>query len=406
MEQNLSEKVSKIPEALSIYINQLVYAEKRKGIDIITLSLGEAFFSIPLYSFEKLDVEKSYHYSESMGLPELREKILSYYNQNYNAEIGGIENILISSGSKPIIYMALQAVLNDNEEVLIHEPAWLSYEEQVKLANGIPKFIPYYCETENFEDYFTDKTKVLILNNPNNPSGKCYTKAQLEKLHRLCNQRGAFLLMDEAYSDFVDKENEFVSLAAVAKDLKGIIVVNSLSKNMGMSGWRIGYVIAETKIIYNILKLNQHLITCAPTILQMYLANYFEQIIAITMPQVKEVVAKRKRIKSYLDRIGLPYLEGNATFYFFISTEGFEDSSIDLCMYILFKYGIAAVPGNAYGESTEKFIRIGIGAESEERIQYALNVIKSVIAMKEVDKQYIARRLADNHFHKFEEVNV
>ncbi|UZQ50535.1 pyridoxal phosphate-dependent aminotransferase [Clostridium kluyveri] len=399
-EMQISKKVEGIPEALSIYVNQLVYAEKRKGIDVTTLSLGEAFFDIPMFDFKELNFEKGYHYSESYGIPELREKIVKYYNSMYGANINGIDEVLISCGSKPIIYMVIQAILNEGDEVLIHEPSWLSYQEQIKLANGVPKFIPYDCTVKDFNHYYTNKTKILILNNPNNPAGWIYSKEELELLYGECRKKGIYILVDEAYSDFID-DGLFTSLAAVAPDLDGAVVVNSLSKNMGISGWRIGYVIAEKRLIHNILKLNQHLITCAPTILQMYLARYFDDIIKITLPQAKEVIKKRKRIKTYMDSIKLSYLPGDSTFYFFVSIDEFEDSVLDLSMYLLFRYGISTVPGDAYGKSTGKFIRIGIGVESEERLKNALDIIKAVIESKYVDQAFIDKKLKENGFQRF-----
>ena len=131
-----SDKVRSIPEAMSIYINQLVYSEKRKGKRILTLSLGEAYFDIPLYPFEQIDFVKGHHYSDSMGLPELREKILEYYNSRYGSDIQGIKNILISIGSKIILYMVMESILNRGDEVLVYEPAWLSYQEQIRLAES------------------------------------------------------------------------------------------------------------------------------------------------------------------------------------------------------------------------------------------------------------------------------
>lgn len=208
--------------------------------------------------------------------------------------------------------------------------------------------------------------------------------------------------MDEAYSDFVLDDNEFCSLAKIVPDLEGIFVVNSLSKNMGMSGWRVGYVIGEESRIRNILKLNQHLITCAPTILQMYLSKYFDDIINITLPQVKEVVKKRERIINYIEEIGLKYLKGSSTFYIFLEVKDIKEDVLDFCLYLLFKYGIATVPGSAYGKSTNKFIRIGIGAESEERIYYALDVIKLVIDQQLTDVDYVKDKLKKNGFYRFE----
>lgn len=398
----VSERIENIPEALSIYINQLVYSERRKGIDITTLSLGESFFDIPMFSFSEIDFVKGYHYSDSMGLPELRRQILDYYNENYGTRLINLDEILISSGSKVIIYMVMQAILNEGDEVLIHEPAWLSYQEQAKLVGAIPAFIPYDCNIDLFDNYFTEKTKLLILNNPNNPAGWLYTEDELRTIYQKCLERGIYILMDEAYSDFISDGEEFCSLAKIVPDLKGVFIVNSLSKNMGMSGWRVGYVIANSKRISDILKLNQHMVTCAPTVLQMYISRYFDDIIAATLPQVKEVVKKRERIVNYIEQIGLKCLKGASTFYIFLNVEGVKQDVMDFCLFLLFKYGIATVPGRAYGKSTEKFIRVGIGVESEERIHYALDVIKMVMEQNLTDSRYVEDRLKKNGFHKFE----
>ena len=179
--KEINSVVENIPEALSIYINQIVYSLKRKGLDIITLSLGEAYFDIPQFSFDEIDFVKGYHYSDSHGLPELRKKILDYYNKFYKAKIPSIDNILISCGSKVILFLVMLLVLQKKDEVLIHEPAWLSYQEQAKIAGGNPIFIPYNCKVEDFKNYFTTNTKLLILNNPNNPAGFIYKKEELKK---------------------------------------------------------------------------------------------------------------------------------------------------------------------------------------------------------------------------------
>ena len=402
----INKVVDEIPEALSIYINQLVYSEKRKGVDVITLSLGEAFFEIPQFSFDEIDFVKGYHYSDSLGLPELRKKILEYYNAHYGSRITGIENILVSSGSKSIIYMVMQLVLDPGNEVLIHEPAWLSYQEQAKLAGGRPVFIPYDVALTQAERYITEKTKLLVVNNPNNPAGCVYSRDCLEKVYSICRERGIYILSDEAYSDFTGENEEFVSMSAVAEELEGVFIVNSLSKNMGMSGWRIGYTLAEQAIIMKLLKLNQHIITCAPTVLQMYMAHYFDNIIKITLPQVKDVVQKRKRIADYIDKIGLKRLGGESTFYIFLDVSEANVDTLDFCLFLLLKYGIAAVPGGAYGQSTGHFIRIGVGAEPEERLKRAIDTIKMMIENGLVDVEYVNKRLRKNGFYRFGEADL
>ena len=383
----ISRKVNAIPEALSVYINQLVYDLRRKNRDIVALSLGESFFEIPSFDFKSLDFNRGYHYSDTRGLPMLRERIAGFYRSKYNAVVVA-DDILISAGSKAIIFMCMQAVIEPGEEVIIHEPAWLSYREQAMLVGADVKFIPFDTPCANFEKYFSNRTKMLIVNNPNNPAGRIYSANELLDLYQQCRSRGIYLLVDEAYSDFI-LDDSFHSMAKLVPDHDGVIVINSLSKNMGMSGWRIGYVIAAQRLLSALLKLNQHLITCAPTILQLYLIEYFDDILTHTLPQVHAVVEKRERIRRRMDEIGLNYLPGNATFYFFVSVGDYSGSVHDLALYLLVEKGISVVPGSAYGSTVDRFIRISIGTESEERIDYALLTLYDVLNSKSIESTWI-----------------
>lgn len=398
----IRDATKSIPEALSIYINQLVYELKRKGNDITVLSLGEAFFMIPMFSFQEIDFEKGYHYSDSQGIPELRERIAEFYEQEYSAKVSAKDEILITAGSKPVIYFAMLAVLNPGDEVMIHEPGWLSYQEQIRLVGAKPVFIPYNVTVDNFKDYITDRTKMLIINNPNNPAGRVYKESELISIYEQCRPKGIYIMVDEAYSDFVIDE-KFHSMASVVPDKDGVIVVNSLSKNMGMSGWRVGYTISTPTVVKQVLKLNQHIITCAPTILQYYMAKYFFDVTKITLPQVRETVEKRKRIGLFMEELGLNKISGGATFYFMVSIEDFPGTGLDLALYLLLQHQIAVVPGSAYGKSTARYVRIGIGTESEERIREALHVFKNTIGMKNLDKQQLYKTLKNQGLHKFDE---
>lgn len=399
-ELSKSNVIDKIPEALSVYINQLVYDLRRQKRDVISLSLGESYFNIPRFPFEPLDFEKGYHYSDSQGIPELRDKIADYYNKYYGTDVNGKDDILISAGSKPIIFMCMLAILNPRDEVLIHEPAWLSYQEQVKLCNAKVSFIPYNEKINFFEKYFTDKTRLMIINNPNNPSGRVYSKDELLEIYSTCRSRGVYLMVDEAYSDFVIDE-DFVSILNLVPNMDGVITINSLSKNMGMSGWRIGYMIATPKFISKILKLNQHLVTCGPTILLQYVSKYFDDILAYTLPQVREVVEKRKRIAKYLDENEIKFLPGSSTFYFFIDVSTYDGDILNLSLHMLLEHDIAMVPGLAYGKSTEKFLRMSIGTETEERIYLAIQSLK-ISMMNSYDSETINKELSRLSLPNFE----
>jgi aminotransferase len=386
--------VKDMPEASSIFVNQLVHDLRRAGEDVTTLSLGEAFFEIPQFDFGKLDLTKSHHYSESLGLFDLRVKLADYHRRRYNTSVDPRTEILISAGSKPLIYMAMLTVLTAGNEVLIHEPSWLSYPEQARLIGAVPQFIPFDAAIDDFENYFTPLTRMLIICNPNNPAGHVYSPASLQALHRLCRRRGVYLLVDEAYSEFA-VQGEFVSAASISEDKEGIILVNSLSKNLGISGWRIGYVVSHPNFIAELLKVNQHLITCAPTILQMYCAEYFDKMLDVALPQVRKVVEKREIVAAMLADAGLTCLGGNATFYFFVSIGNFPGSSEDFAMNLLFRNRVGVVPGSAYGRSTDRFIRISIGTETEPRIAEALSAIKKMTLLNSLDRDALIEEIGE-----------
>ena len=291
--------------------------------------------------------------------------------------------------------MCFLSLLNNKEEILIHEPAWLSYKEQVKLANGKPKFFPYDEKLTNLEKYINKKTKAFVINNPNNPVGKLYSKKELKFIFDICKKKKIYLIVDEAYSDFVINK-KFFSCVNLDIKMKNLIIVNSLSKNLGMSGWRIGYLMSNTEFLKLIEKLNQHLITCAPTFLQMYMEKNFDKILSYTLPQIKNLLEKRKRIQKFLDKLNFKYLDGDSTFYFFIDISEYKQNAFTLCINLLIDELISIVPGNAYGEKTNNFLRISIGTESEDKIYQSLKILKHNLENKKYSIKSTLKKL-DNY---------
>lgn len=373
-----SKLANSIEEAGSIRVNQMVYDRRRAKKDVVVLSLGEAFFKIPMFDFKQIDFEAGYHYADSRGLPQLRERIAEYY-ANYDVKCDSNKEILITTGSKMAIYLSLLATVNPGDEVLLQEPYWLSYPEQIKLCRGIIKVIPYWEKAENFGAYITNRTKMLILNNPNNPAGRTYSMEELRKIYNVCLEADAYLMVDEAYSDFC-LNKEFHSAGMLNNEFRNIIIVNSLSKNMGMSGWRLGYVIAGERLIDKVLCLTEHTITCAPTVLMSYTAKYFYEILNHTLPQVHAIVRKREEVKKFMESINLSFLGGASTFYFFVNIGESGRNSEEYAEWLLKEYDIAVVPGSCYGMNTDEFVRIGVGTESLERIKAALEVIKASVS--------------------------
>jgi aminotransferase len=375
---NLSKVTSDAEQAMSIKYNTMVYELKRTGKKVLVLSLGEAFFDIPLFPFDTLPFPDIYHYSDSRGLPELREKLAEFFLRKYDIPINYEKEILITAGSKAAIHFTLMAILNPGDEVIIPEPFWVSYPEQVKLCYGNPVCVPYGKTVFNFEEYIGKRTKAIIICNPNNPTGYTYSKKELEHLLFLTSKYNIWLLCDEAYSEFVD-DNGFISPGKLDREKKHTIIFNSISKNYGISGWRLGYVIGDENLIFNILKVNQHIITCPATILEFYVKQYFYDILKHTEPQIKELIQKRKEVARFMKEIGLNALPGEATFYFFVSIAPSQLSSEEFCTKLLHEYFISTVPGIGYGRSCDKFIRVSIGTSSIEEIKPALKKIKTLI---------------------------
>jgi aspartate aminotransferase/aminotransferase len=205
-------------------------------------------------------------------------------------------------------------------------------------------------------------------------------KEELEFLHTLARSHDIYVLSDEAYSDFLLDSDEFISLGLNDPTKEHSIICNSMSKNYGMSGWRIGYVITNADLTFQILKINQHLITCPATILEYYLAQHFDDILAITKPQIRELVEKRKELSRYMDSLRMKYLSGSATFYFFVSIEDSRLSSEEFCTRLLKEYHISTVPGLGYGQSCGRFIRVSVGTENMERMMYGIRMINELIS--------------------------
>lgn len=374
----LSRATADAEQAMSIKYNTMVYELQRRGVKVIVLSLGEAFFDIPLWPMDDLPHPQIYHYSHSRGIPELRQRLAEYFLGTYDVPIDAEREILVTAGSKAAIYMTLLSVLDPGDEVILHEPAWVSYPEQVRLCYGVPVGVPHHKTVFDFEHYITPRTRAIIINNPNNPRGHVFREDELRHLLGLARRHGLWLLSDEAYSDFL-LDDAFVSLGSLDREKTHTIVCNSISKNYGISGWRLGYVIGNAELIFNVLKVNQHLITCPATILQHYVARHFQRILDITKPQIHAVMRKRSELAAHMDEIGLEYLEGTATFYFFVSIAPSRLGSEEFCTRLLTEQHVSVVPGSGYGASCDRFVRVSVGTASQEENMYGLRKIKELI---------------------------
>jgi aspartate aminotransferase/aminotransferase len=363
---------------MSIKYNNMVYELKRLGVRVIVLSLGEAFFDIPLFPMDDLPQPQIYHYTPSRGIPELRQKICEYYLRAHGVAVDPEREIIVTAGSKAAIHFSMMSVLNPGDEVIMHEPTWVSYPEQVKLCYGVPVSMPYTCRALDYESYITERSKLIVINNPHNPRGEVFTRRDLKYLVDLAKANGLYILTDEAYSDFL-VGGKFYSLGVIDVEKSNVIICNSISKNFGISGWRLGYSITNAALTDQILKVNQHIITCPASILQFYMSRHFDEIIKITCPQIAALMEKRRRVAEFMDRLKLRYLAGSATFYFFVQIAPSRLGSEEFCARLLNEEHVSAVPGLGYGKSCDSFVRISVGTEAIEDIEFGLLRLKELI---------------------------
>lgn len=371
--------VQDVSEAISIKFNNRVYEKRSRGEDVIALSYGEACFDIPLFGFDDLPMPGLYHYSHSRGIAELRALLAGYYARHYGVPVDPATEIVVTAGSKIALHMAFMAILAPGDEVLIQEPAWVSYPEQVRLCHGQPVRIPYDVEIADYRRFITDRTRAIVVNNPNNPTGRLVSDEEWRELHRIAEEHDCFIVSDEAYSDYVLRPGDFISAAVHDPAKAHTIVCNTLSKNYGMSGWRIGYAITNPELLYQILKVNQHLVTCPATVLEHYMARHFDEVLAITAPQIREVVEKRAAVARMLTAAGLGCMPGEGTFYLFASIEGSALGSEAFCERLLEERGVSVVPGIGYGDSCDGFVRLSVGWESMERIRQGVEQIAGLL---------------------------
>jgi aminotransferase len=381
---------AEINESMSVKFSNAVYATQDRGGDLIVLSSGEANFDIPLFRFDDLPIPQLYKYSYTRGLPQFRALLSDHYQRRFGVTIDPESEMIITAGSKLAIHITFMAILEPGDEVLIHEPAWASYPEQVRLCHGRPVRIPYDATLADYGRYVTERTRAIVVNNPNNPTGRVVTRREWQALHQFASEHDLYIVSDEGYSDYVPRPDDFISAAIDDPGKTHTIVCNTLSKNYGMSGWRIGYVFTNADLLFNIMKINQHLITCPATILQLYMARHFHEVLAITAPQIRDVVSKRNDVARILHDRGFRVLPGDGTFYLFVSIEDSELRSEEFCRRLLVERGISTVPGVAYGQSCDRFIRITAGSESLDRICIGIDRIAQLVRETAVPNSRLA----------------
>ncbi len=388
----LSNRLNIISPSCTIGISSKVKNMRESGMDVISLSIGEPDFNVPKkaieYGIKSLNENRT-KYDLVPGVTILREeickKLLEENNCCYSAD-----EIVLSSGAKNAITNALLVVTDPGDEVLIPKPYWVSYSEMTKLVNAVPvpietsKTNDFKLTADLLKKYITDKTKMLLLNNPSNPTGSVYTKEELLEIVNICLEKNIYILSDEIY-ERICYNNEFVSIASLGEEVKNItITVNGFAKSAAMTGLRLGYTASNKKIAKGISAIQGHLIS-HPSLTSQYIGygalKYCKDDID---NMVKIYKSRRDLITSKLNTIKyVDYIYPNGAFYVFIDLSQVAEKykynksfSVEFCDEFLSKYNVAIVPGQAFG--IDEYVRISYACSEKEFLE-GLNRLENFI---------------------------
>lgn len=341
--------------------------------DVISLSVGEPDFDTPwhirdegIYSLEKGRT----FYTSNAGLKELKEEICNYLKRKQNLEYHPQNEVFVTVGGSEGIDVALRAMLNPGEEVLIPQPSYVSYEPCAILANGVPVIIELKAENEfrltaeELEAAITDKTKILILPFPNNPTGAIMERKDLEAIAEVIIKHDIFVISDEIYSELTYK-GKHVSIVEIPGMQERTILINGFSKAYAMTGWRLGYACGPKEIISQMLKIHQFAIMCAPTTSQ-YAAVEAMRNGDEDVEQMRESYNQRRRYLMHaFKEMGLDCFEPFGAFYVFPCIKEFGLTSDEFATKFLQEEKVAIVPGTAFGDCGEGFLRVSYAASLE-----------------------------------------
>ena len=362
--------------------------------DAISLGVGEPDFDTPwhireegIYSLEKGRT----FYTSNSGLKELREEIVRYLERRIHVSYDPLREVLITVGGSEGIDAAFRAMLNPGDEVLIPQPSYVSYEPCAVLADGVPVIIELKEENEfrltkeELLAAITDKTKILVLPFPNNPTGAIMEKENLEAIAEVCIEKDIFVLSDEIYSELSYK-GDHVSIASLPGMRERTILINGFSKAYAMTGWRLGYACGPADIIAQMTKIHQYAIMCAPTTSQYAaveaLRNGDEDV-----AMMRESYDQRRRfLMNAFQELGLSCFEPYGAFYTFPSIKEFGMSSDEFATRFLEEEKVAVVPGTAFGACGEGFLRISY-AYSLEQLKEALGRLSHFVARLRAEKE-------------------
>jgi len=379
----LSKRASELKPSPTLAITAKARELRRMGIDVISFGAGEPDFDTPEFVKEaavRALREGKTKYAPAAGIPELREALSQKFKEQ-NEVAYSPEEVVVSAGAKNVLFLLFLMLLDEGDEVLVPAPYWVSYTEQIKLFGGVPIEVPtaeergFVLRREDLEPFVNERTKVLVLNTPNNPTGAVIPKKELEKIAELCLERGILIISDECYEAFTYDGAEHTSIASLDPEVKKItFTVNAFSKTYSMTGWRVGYAGCPSPEYAKVLAgLNSQSISNVTTFAQ------YGALEALQNPQGQKFVEKmrttfeRRRDLMIAKLLEIPQVKVNrprGAFYLFPNFRNWSaklGGDLELASYLLEEARVAVVPGSAFGY--EGFLRLSYCNADEEIVE-------------------------------------
>ena len=389
---NLKHKASKrvvgVRPSATVAVSDKARTMAAQGLDVINLGGGDPDFDTPSHIVEAVleAVREGHtHYVASSGVRGLRVAIADKLREENGLEFDPDAEIIITPGAKQALFATIMATVDEGDEVLILDPAWVSYVPCVRLASGVAVHVPLSAEDgfrvtdAKLRQKLTPRSKLLILNSPSNPTGRVFTREELETIATVALENDLLVLSDEIYEKILYDGHEHISIGSLPDMRDRTIVINGFSKAYAMTGWRLGYVAARGPLAKEILKVQQHSVTCASSFTQ------YAGIVALTGPQdavsqmVEEYRKRRDIITAGLNSLpGVSCHQPEGAFYAFPDISATGMSSIESADMLLSKARVAVTPGAAFGDSGEGHVRLSF-ANSTQLVEKAIERMREVL---------------------------
>jgi len=376
----VSSRIQRVPQSATMKMADLAARLKREGRDVISFSLGEPDFETPenIKNAAKLALERGEtHYTQGSGIIELREAIAQKLNTDNKLDVTS-DDVLVTTGAKQAIFEAICTLVDDGDEVLLFDPAWVSYRAIVLFAGGKPVMVPV-SEQNDFapakvENYITKNTKLIVLNSPCNPTGAVYDKNVIKNLAQLAEDNDVFVISDEVYEKII-YDAQHHSIGTLIPELT--VTVNGFSKAYAMTGWRLGYATAPRSILKGMLKIQQHSVSNATSFAQRAGVEALSGDQSAVRAMVVEFRKRRDLMVERLARIGIKCALPKGAFYAFANVARFGNST-QVAERLLQDALIAVTPGSAFGPNGEGYIRLSY-ATSRDNIVKGIQRIETLL---------------------------